>query len=106
MNKSIKDIIILVLVFIVIMWVQNNDDKNKNKIRKGYYDKIKLPLLSSAMVGLFLNFDVDKLVIIKDTIFNIDSPGLTFNPNASINKVPFNPFCSINNQELYMSEFD
>lgn len=106
MNKSIKDIIILVLVFIVIMWVQNNDDKSKNKIRKGYYDKIKLPLLASAMVGLFLNFDSDKLVIIKDTILNINSPARNYNPSASINKVPFNPFSTVNNQDLYMSEFD
>jgi hypothetical protein len=106
MNKYIKQTIILVLVFIIIIWVQNNDDKNKNKTRTGYYDKIKLPLLATALVGLFLNFDVERLIIIKQDFFNSNLPIPNYNPNAAINKIQPNPFSPLNNQDIYMSQFE
>ena len=97
MNKYIKHIAILVVVFTIVLWIQNNDDKSKNKTRKNVYDKIKLPLLTSAIVGLFLNVDVEKMIILKRDYIN---------PNASINRIPMNPFSQVNNQDIYLSEFN
>ena len=50
MNKYIKQFFILVIIFLTILWVQYNDDKKKNKVRKTYYDKIKIPLLATSIV--------------------------------------------------------
>ena len=100
MNKYIKQIAILVLVFTIILWIQNNDDKTKNKVRKNVYDKIKLPLLATAILGLFLNVDVEKMIIVQRDYIN---------PNASINRIPMNPFnqaSQLNNQDIYLSDFN
>jgi hypothetical protein len=107
MNKYIKQIIILVIIFIIILWVQNNDDKKKNKIRKSYYDKIKLPLLATSLVGLVLNVDIEKLIIINQPYVN---------SNASINRIPTNYNYNTNldrnynntldRQDIFTSEFD
>ena len=102
MNNYIKQIIILVVIFIIILWVQNNDDTKKNKTRKSYYDKIKLPLLATSLVGLFLNIDVEKLIVIKQNFIKQES----INPNASINKIPMNYYSSFEGQEIFTSDFD
>lgn len=53
----IKNIIILIVVFIIILWIQNIDDK-KNKYNRNTFDKYKLPLLVCAFFGFFLNMNM------------------------------------------------
>ena len=47
---EIKDLIIFLLVFLIVMWLQNNDDNKYNKKREELYDIIKLPLFVAIMV--------------------------------------------------------
>lgn len=47
---EIKDLIIFLLVFLIILWLQNNDDKKFNKKRESFYDIIKLPLFVAITV--------------------------------------------------------
>ena len=47
---EIKDLIIFLLVFLIVLWLQNNDDKRYNKKRDLLYDIIKLPLFVAIMV--------------------------------------------------------
>jgi hypothetical protein len=48
---EIKDLIIFLLIFIIVMWLQNNDDKKFNKPkRESLYDMIKLPLFVSLII--------------------------------------------------------
>ncbi len=46
----------MIITFLIILWFQNKDDKKHNKIRVTVYDKYKLPLLVSTIIGLILNF--------------------------------------------------
>ena len=51
---DIKNIIIFLLVFILILWLQHNDDiKFNNNNRKSLYDKIKIPLVCSILIIFF-----------------------------------------------------
>lgn len=61
MNRYIKQSLIIVFVFLIILWIQHVDDNRKNKKRDSLYDKIKFPLLVSAITGLILNINIDNL---------------------------------------------
>jgi predicted permease len=56
MKLIIKQIIIMIIVFLIILWFQNNDDKKHNRKRLTIFEKYKLPLLVSTILGLILNF--------------------------------------------------
>jgi hypothetical protein len=60
----IKNIIIFLVIFLTIMWLQHNDDLlfDKSKQRKNIYDKIKLPLFVSALVLLIKELDINKCI--------------------------------------------
>jgi hypothetical protein len=48
---EIKDLIIFLLIFIIVMWLQNNDDKKFNKPKRdSLYDIVKLPLFVSLII--------------------------------------------------------
>jgi hypothetical protein len=47
---DIKDLIIFLLVFLIVMWLQNNDDKKFSKKRESLYDTIKLPLFVAIII--------------------------------------------------------
>jgi hypothetical protein len=51
---KLKQFIILVIIFSLIYWFQHIDDIKRCKERKGIYNKIKLPLLVTAIVGLVI----------------------------------------------------
>jgi len=51
---NLKYFLIVVITFGIIYWWQSVDDKKKNKKRINMYDKIKLPLLVSAIIGCIL----------------------------------------------------
>lgn len=55
MNLILKQLLIIICTFLIIIWFQNIDDKKYNKIRNTFYDKYKFPILVSAIIGLIIN---------------------------------------------------
>jgi uncharacterized membrane protein len=58
---KIKYFLIIIITFCIIYWFQMVDDKKICKKRTNNYDKIKLPLLVSTIVGLVLLLKNDYL---------------------------------------------
>lgn len=58
---DIKNIIIFLVIFLLILWLQHNDDKKFNKVdqRISLYDKIKIPLVSAILVILIKELDLN-----------------------------------------------
>ena len=58
----IKNIIIFLVVFFIILWLQHNDDKKFDKVDKriSLYDKVKIPLISAILVILFKEMFLEK----------------------------------------------
>ena len=56
---KLKYFLIIIITFTIIYWFQTVDDKKRCKERTTNYDKIKLPLLVSAMVGSVLLWNND-----------------------------------------------
>lgn len=61
---NLKHFLILAITFGVVYWFQVVDDKKRCKERTGIYDKIKLPLLVTAIVGLIMFWDNDKILAV------------------------------------------
>ena len=55
MNLILKQILIILTSFVIILWFQNVDDKKNNRERKTYYEKYKFPILVGSIVGLIIN---------------------------------------------------
>lgn len=55
MKSIIKQFIIVVLSFTLILWVQHIDDKKNGVVRQSWWDKLNFPLLVSCLIGLVLN---------------------------------------------------
>jgi hypothetical protein len=51
---NLKYFMVLVSTFSIVYWFQLVDDKKRCKERTSIYDKVKLPLLVTAIVGLVL----------------------------------------------------
>jgi len=64
---DIKNIIIFLIIFILIMWFQHNDDIKYKKKRINLYDKIKIPLATAIIVILLKDFDYKECVIVFQT---------------------------------------
>jgi hypothetical protein len=58
---KIQYFLIIIITFCIIYWFQMVDDKKICKKRTNNYDKIKLPLLVSTIVGLVLLLKNDYL---------------------------------------------
>jgi hypothetical protein len=73
MNIILKQLLIIICTFLIVIWFQNIDDKKYNKIRNTYYDKYKFPILVSAIIGLIINlsdiFSIKELC--NDNVENI-----------------------------------
>jgi hypothetical protein len=77
---DIKDLIIFLLIFIAVLWLQNNDDKKFNKPERiSLFDKIKLPLFISVCILLIKNLSN------TDNLFNFIKPS-----SSSTNLSPTN----------------
>jgi hypothetical protein len=82
---DIKDLIIFLIIFLLILWLQNNDDKKFNKTtRITIYDKIKLHLFVAVCVLLIKNLntciiEIKSLFIIPDQIL----PDIDLNKNLN-----------------------
>ncbi len=55
MNLILKQVLIIGTIFTVILWFQHQDDKKTKRERKTFFDKYKLPLLVSSIIGLLIN---------------------------------------------------
>ena len=68
---EIKDLIIFLVIFITIMWLQHNDDKKFNKPkREALYDIIKLPLFVCLIIFVIKDFQAN----IYDKFFMSNKP--------------------------------
>jgi hypothetical protein len=84
----LENIIIFLAVFLIVLWLQHNDDlrfKNSKK-RIVLYEMIKLPLFVAALVLLFKNMNYRECFNEISSIFII--PSIPNNNNiSSINDV-------------------
>lgn len=62
---KLKYFLIIIIIFSIIYWFQMVDDKKRCKEKTNNYDKIKLPLLVSTIVGLILLWNNDSLYTIS-----------------------------------------
>ena len=109
---KLKQFLILSLTFGIIYWFQIVDDKKRCKERVGIYEKLKLPLLVSSIVGLVLFWDNDKILNIFVTA---ECKKIELPAHEIINTLPMNsntlPMNSnilpINNHEIFKQpDFD
>jgi hypothetical protein len=57
MRLIIKQIIVMIITFLIILWFQTSDDKKHKYKRVSLYDQYKLPVLISTIISLnFLIF--------------------------------------------------
>lgn len=70
---DVKNIIIFLVVFFMIMWLQHNDDKKFDKINKriSLYDKIKIPLICALFVVLITQINFDNYTDFINSIINV-----------------------------------
>ena len=69
---DIKDLIMFLLIFIAVLWLQNNDDKKFNKPERiSLFDKIKLPLFIAVCILLIKNLNNNENNIENDENFLI-----------------------------------
>ena len=57
-------IIIFIAVFLIVLWLQHNDDIkfDKTKKRDSLYDKVKIPLISAILVILIKDLNVKECI--------------------------------------------
>jgi hypothetical protein len=100
---DIKNIMIFLVIFFIILWLQHNDDIKNNVKRTNLYDKIKIPLVSALFVILIKEFNykqcetfVKSFIIIKEPVDIINkSNNFKFN-----NDIEFNNDFNFNNDPL------
>jgi hypothetical protein len=61
-QSKLNDFLIICITFVLIYWFQQVDDDKRCKERANIYEKIKLPLLVSSIVGLILFWDNDRIL--------------------------------------------
>lgn len=104
MKSVLKQLILMAIVFFVMLWFQNMEDKKANYKRKDFIETYKMPLLVSALVGLAFNLFFDD----SDNSFFLDKESILKNNNTiSIPKsitntspTPFNSDIFIKNNNV------
>lgn len=96
---NLKYFLVLITTFVVVYWFQLVDDKKRCKERTNIYEKIKLPLLVSAIVGLVLLWNNESFTAIFVTSniiqeINPEIPDISIKPD--INMKPEMNFISKN----------
>ncbi len=102
MNLILKQILIVGVCFLIILWFQNKEDVKNKRERTSFYDKYKFPLLVSSIVGLILNLqnilDINEICDTNSvTEIAIITPNNNFNANTNdmsrpfIHPIPTNP---------------
>lgn len=96
--KYLKQILILVIIFLVIFWFQNVDNKNNlkdNENTKSIYFKIKLPLLVTSVCGILMlgaNTLLSDNFISGNNTIKSNILDHSFDHNAPSVNVPLNVF--------------
>ena len=87
-----KEIIIVLISFILILWFQNIEDYKYKNNRYSLYEKYKYPIFVSAIIGLILS---------SCSFLNISTPVIStpiIEKIQSINKIKSNIF----DQQIYI----
>ena len=71
MDLILKQLIIIAGTFLVILWFQNVDDRKHNKTRDTFYEKYKVPILVSAIIGFVINIPEIISSVSGDCVGNI-----------------------------------
>ena len=91
---DIKNIIIFLVVFLLIMWLQHNDDKKFGKTinRISLYDKIKIPLVSAVFVLLVKEIDLNNCTNFINCLMPVKTPSIELlNPKNTLNDIFVGP---------------
>jgi hypothetical protein len=82
---DIKNIIIFLVVFFLVLWLQHNDDKKFGNTEKriSLYDKVKIPLVSALFVILIKDMDINKCTSFVHSILLVKPSNVT-SPDVSI----------------------
>jgi len=106
MNLILRQILIISISFLIILWFQNIDDKKNNRQRVYFYEKIKFPILVAAIVGLLLN--VPEIINYKESELITQKAGMNisdmvkpFINSNNFNKPSWFDDSKISNQQLY-----
>jgi hypothetical protein len=108
MNLKLKQCLIILSTFIVILWYQKIEDKKYKRHRKTVYDQIKFPLLISSIIGLLLN--LPNIFITESCDITVVSPITVLSPVKKTFNTDFDlvkPFTSnfsrknISDQQIY-----
>jgi hypothetical protein len=62
MNIIIIHFLIILTVFLLVTWLQHNENTKINYKHESIYKKYRLPLLISCIVGLVLTIDINAFV--------------------------------------------
>lgn len=91
MDINIKNILIFLIVFLLVMWLQHNDDNKLEIIKKrdSLYDKVKLPLVTSVLVLLIKDIDYKECMnmynsLVHNTVGNNMSTNNQMSTNNNI----------------------
>jgi len=61
-ESKLNDFLIICITFVLVYWFQQVDDIKRCKERVNLYEKIKLPLLVSAIVALIIFWDNERIL--------------------------------------------
>uniref|UniRef100_A0A6C0D8K2 Uncharacterized protein n=1 Tax=viral metagenome TaxID=1070528 RepID=A0A6C0D8K2_9ZZZZ len=89
---DIKNIIIFITVFLLVMWLQHNDDLKFENIKKreSLYDKVKIPLISALFVVVLKDLDYKECINSMQSIMIFKVPEDLNTVKPTINKDVFN----------------
>ena len=98
MNPYLKQIVILITVFVFIIWYQKVDDRKTKRERKTFLEKFKLPILITSIVGLLLNLNINKILGLEEC--NITQVTV-IKPDIKIPKLNSLNISDITDQDVY-----
>lgn len=61
-KSKLNDFLIICITFVLVYWFQQVDDDKRCKERTNLYEKIKLPLLVTAIISLILFWDNERIL--------------------------------------------
>lgn len=96
MNNFIKQSLIIVFCFFLILWFQDLDDKKNKKTRDTLYDKYKIPILVCSIIGLLLTVNLN-----EDLISQFFRKENNINLSKSNIENLVNPKLELNGQNIY-----
>ena len=84
-----KQIIIVIFIFLLITWYQNIEDNKYKKNRYTFYEKYKFPIFVSALVGLVLSYS--DYFCKNISIQNVSNHIIKIKPNINDQQIYIDP---------------